>query len=149
MVLVIQHNNSDYYFHRAIRKYGYNNFKWEIITKSDDIDKLNQLEKDYILEYQSNNRKNGYNLLSGGDNFTHNKETLKKMSVNKIGSQNPFYGHNNNIKTRKTRYKTRYFDRYIYRKWRKYPKEIEYNEAKEKPRNKDKHKIPQLTVVSQ
>lgn len=32
------------YFHRAIRKYGENNFDWIVLDKANNQDKLNELE---------------------------------------------------------------------------------------------------------
>ena len=55
---------SDLYFHRALRKYGRDNFSWEIIEEIDN-DKLNDREIYWINYYNSYN--NGYNLTPGGD----------------------------------------------------------------------------------
>ena len=52
------------YFHKALRKYGFNNFNWKIICKCNDIKSLNKLEAYYIKLY--NTFKNGYNLTIGG-----------------------------------------------------------------------------------
>lgn len=52
--------------HRAINKYGKNNFTFEII-KECEIDELNDLEKYYINEYRSNVKDIGYNFTDGGD----------------------------------------------------------------------------------
>ena len=54
-------------FHKAIRKYGTENFKWSIIWKG-NIVKLNEKEKHYIKEYKSYS--NGYNMTEGGDFFS-------------------------------------------------------------------------------
>ena len=58
--------NPKYYFHKAINKYGPENFKWEVVDKTDNKDKLNQLEIFYIGYYDTFG-KNGYNLTTGGD----------------------------------------------------------------------------------
>lgn len=58
---------SPYYFHQAIRKYGFENFEWTILQFSFNLEKLNALEKFYINLYESNNRKKGYNLTEGGE----------------------------------------------------------------------------------
>lgn len=58
-------------FHSALRKYGIDNFKWEILIwlQSDSADNLaeslNELEWYYIKKY--NSFKNGYNMTRGGD----------------------------------------------------------------------------------
>ena len=65
--------NSLNYFHRALRKYGHNNFIWEIIEtiekddKKELIDVLSQMEIYWINKDQTNNLKYGYNMTPGGD----------------------------------------------------------------------------------
>ena len=54
-------------FHRAIRKYGWDNFKYEIVATSDDIEILNLLEIMYIKKYNTK-VPNGYNVETGGKN---------------------------------------------------------------------------------
>ena len=59
------------YFHRAIRKYGIDNFEWTILekissdTKENLYECLNVLEIKYIKQY--NSYYNGYNLTLGGN----------------------------------------------------------------------------------
>ena len=78
----------DLVFYRAINKYGFENFKWEIIEECNDICQLNQLEKKYI-----NENKNGYNVAKGGDggdtisnhpNLESIKENVSKFHKGKI-----------------------------------------------------------------
>jgi hypothetical protein len=77
--------NCDYAFHRAIRKYGFENIAWEIIEKysDDDLDKLLQIlnereiywiekDKTYLHEF-------GYNMKIGGFNGKHGEETKEKI----------------------------------------------------------------------
>lgn len=73
-------------FHRALRKYGYDNFKFEILIQfsSKDIDRLkyllDELEKFYIRKYNSTNRYYGYNLTSGGEGlFNPSNEVREKL----------------------------------------------------------------------
>ena len=53
-------------FHKAIEKYGEENFEWEIIDSTEDFQKANELESYYIKEYNSF-KPNGYNMTFGGD----------------------------------------------------------------------------------
>ena len=53
------------YFHKAIKKYGKDNFEWEIVGKYSSLDELNEAEKYFIRKY--NTFKNGYNLTEGGE----------------------------------------------------------------------------------
>lgn len=64
----------------AINKYGWENFKIAIIDSANTINELNEKEIYYINKYNSNNKKYGYNLESGGRNGTPNNDTLEKMS---------------------------------------------------------------------
>jgi group I intron endonuclease len=81
----IQHQNKakyekiDTYFANSLRKYGCENFDWVILDTSNNIEDLNLMEKEYILLYNSV-APNGYNLQSGGLNFTHSELTKKKLS---------------------------------------------------------------------
>lgn len=68
-------------FYNAIRKYGFDKFKWEVIDCAESIDELNRKEKFYIKSL--NSIKKGYNISeggSGGDNFTNHpdKENIRK-----------------------------------------------------------------------
>lgn len=79
------------HFHRAIRKYGWDNFDYEVVftTISSDPDRLKLLldtmEKYFIKKY--NSFKEGYNsTLGGGGNLGYitSEETKKKLSeINK------------------------------------------------------------------
>lgn len=59
-------HGSELYFHRAIRKYGKENFSWEIIAHGNNAEELDNLEKFYIAEFLSNDSSYGYNLTAGG-----------------------------------------------------------------------------------
>lgn len=95
-------------FYRAIRKYGFNSFIYEILYKTKESNSvqaikrvLDCLEKAYIKYF--NSFKNGYNCTDGGGGilgFKPNNQTRLKMSICKIGSKNHFYGkvHTNEAK---------------------------------------------------
>lgn len=65
----IQHFNCKKHhpLYNAIRKYGKDNFTFEVIDTSNDRKVLCELEKYYIKLYNSTNRKYGYNISSGGE----------------------------------------------------------------------------------
>jgi len=76
-----------YYFHRAINKYGKENFEWEVLEKFDFKEELDEMEFHYIMQYNSKSP-NGYNLTFGGEsthNYKHNKEARKKISATTKG----------------------------------------------------------------
>ena len=65
---IAEHVNSanrgdGYYLHSAIRLYGWENFKYEVIAETDNSDVLNELESFYIHKYNSD--VDGYNLSKG------------------------------------------------------------------------------------
>jgi group I intron endonuclease len=78
------HNNSNYLgsglmLNNAIKKYGKENFHKEIIEVCNSKEELNEREKFWIKELNSQDREIGYNIAdggSGGDTFTNciNKE---------------------------------------------------------------------------
>lgn len=66
-----EHGDGSYddYFKKAIRKYGKENFKPEVIEYSDDKNYLQEREKYWIQQYNSYAgwpNSNGYNLTTGG-----------------------------------------------------------------------------------
>lgn len=77
-------NDKDYEapLHRAFRKYGYENFTYEILMEeyNNDIDLLNLIESYYIQKYNSK-IPNGYNILDGGKNSEreYSEESKEKM----------------------------------------------------------------------
>lgn len=50
----------------AMRKYGVENFKFEIVCYANNVNELNKLETYYIKKYNTVN--DGYNMSYGGDN---------------------------------------------------------------------------------
>ena len=56
---------SDLVFHRAIRKYGWDNFEHIIILENLTFDEAIQKEIEYIELLKTTNRKYGYNISDG------------------------------------------------------------------------------------
>lgn len=78
---------------RAIKKYGWDNIKHEILFSNLTKEEAEKKEIELIAYYKSNNSKYGYNIDNGGNCFgTHSKETLKKMSEAQKGQKNHMYG---------------------------------------------------------
>lgn len=92
------YKNNDNYFHRAIKKYGVDNFKWEVICICPNINSLNEQEKYYIVRYNSKNK--GYNLKSGGLNGRHSKSSKNKIRLSMLGKKNHFYGKHHTKETK-------------------------------------------------
>lgn len=81
------------YFSRALKKYGPENFRWEIVSKCYSAEELNNIEIEMIEKYDTFG--NGYNLTKGGEGnvgFKYTKESKKKLSEGKKGEKNPMYG---------------------------------------------------------
>ena len=74
------------HFYRAIKKYGWENIKHEILYENLEENEAYEKEKELIKKYGSNNYEKGYNKSIGGEKtalgFRHTKETKEKMSKN-------------------------------------------------------------------
>lgn len=69
----------------AIRKYGEENFSFEIIEECDDS-QIDEREIFWIHQFDSRNPEKGFNLASGGQGcFGHSEETKRKISESKRG----------------------------------------------------------------
>jgi len=83
--------DSGYYFHRALKKYGFNNFKWEILFNS-DVDSILREKEQYFIELLKTIRPRGYNLTVGGDGiigYKFSEEVRKKLSIMRKGKKVP------------------------------------------------------------
>lgn len=64
---------------RAVKKYGWNNMKVEILGTTRQLHKLNDYERKFVKLYKSFG-KQGYNLLSGGrSNYRMSDKTKQRM----------------------------------------------------------------------
>lgn len=88
--------NNDSYIHRAIIKYGIENFEFKILIhiQAESLEelniKLNTLEIYYITKYDSYN--SGYNITTGGEGTPGailSESTKIKQGLAKIGDKNP------------------------------------------------------------
>lgn len=80
--VVFSNNNNYGVFQKAIKKYGVDNFRWQVICICPDIDSLNEREQYYIAFYDSMN--NGYNRTSGGINYKMSDETREKLKQSNL-----------------------------------------------------------------
>lgn len=90
-------------FYNAIRKYGWENFDWQVIYQSTDGNHtLNVMEQYFITEHDSFHK--GYNSTLGGDGALglkspmcgkkHSEKTKQYLSEINSGKLNRFYGKN-------------------------------------------------------
>ena len=97
---------------RAIKKYGWENFKYEVVVYEDDKEKLLELEQ-YYIKYFNSKMPNGYNMTDGGEKLyrennpfyghRHNektKEKISKIASLRTGEKNPFYNHHHTEETK-------------------------------------------------
>lgn len=71
------------YFYSAIQKYGWNNFKHEILYAGLTKEQACKIEVELIALYRSNDKRFGYNFSIGGESRTgckHSEETCRKLS---------------------------------------------------------------------
>ncbi|AFX93521.1 homing endonuclease [Serratia phage phiMAM1] len=74
---------SDFFIHQAIRKYGEDQFSFQVISESNDGEELKRLEMENIKISCSHMTQNGYNKTWGGDGATF---------INKHGAKDPVTG---------------------------------------------------------
>ena len=72
-------------FHKAIRKYGFENFKWNIIYKTNDQNDADEKEIEFIKILADNRR---YNILENrSGTYIRTPEIRKKISESKSGQK--------------------------------------------------------------
>lgn len=84
-----KYSRTEYVFHKALKKYGEENFKWEVVCKCRNNKVSDFLEEFFINRFNSfyGNGK-GYNMTNGGRGFTgrhHSKETKKILKEKNSG----------------------------------------------------------------
>lgn len=86
-------------FFKALKKYGKENFKKEIIEELESIEEMNNREKYWIETLNAQDSSIGYNLANGGDGGDtssfidySNPEYKKKLSDAQSGEKNSQYG---------------------------------------------------------
>lgn len=112
----IVHNNICMPFHKALKKYGVENFDWEIIDSVITRQELCEKEKEWIKSLNSRDKNIGYNITEGGEDgdtiskHPNRDEIVRKISENNVyrkhpdkklelskkmsGKNNPMYGKN-------------------------------------------------------
>lgn len=73
-------DNSDFVIVRAMQKYKFDNFKYDVIITAVSVDDINELEIAAIAQYNSTNPEIGYNKHPGGNHHPHSEETCTKIS---------------------------------------------------------------------
>ena len=73
------------YLYNAIKKYGWENIEHSIIKTNLTKEEAEQMEKDLIAYFHSNEHDHGYNWADGGSAYKHSIESRKKMSEAHMG----------------------------------------------------------------
>lgn len=85
----VNHNRYNSYFHRALRKHGWDNFVWEIVCECGSIRELNEMESLFIAKFNTRSPY-GYNLTNGGDGCAGrivSESTRRRISNSRIGKK--------------------------------------------------------------
>lgn len=96
--------NYNIYIKNAIQKYGWNNFKHEVLFSNLTEVEAKQLEIELIAKYNSTNRKFGYNITLGGESgngYKHTEETKRRISNTEKGRPSPLKGKHMSEETKK------------------------------------------------
>lgn len=77
------------YLQRAIKKYGKNNFRYELLVVTHTQEMADYWEEFFIRKHGSRNPNLGYNIRGGGSRgkFTHSQETKDKIAKSKLGKK--------------------------------------------------------------
>jgi hypothetical protein len=92
---------------KAIKKYGRENFKREIVAFAESAEELNILETEYIKNCNAVNDEKYYNLSLGGDcgkpalGYHRNQELRDKQRIAMSGDKNYNYGKHFSVETRR------------------------------------------------
>jgi hypothetical protein len=88
-------------FHKAIRKYGWDNFIWDAIYQSLEYEHtLEVMESHFIAEHDS--IKNGYNMIDGGTSWAGSKNPMRNPDiVAKMAGKNHYTRKPDYVETRK------------------------------------------------
>ena len=85
------------HFYDSIQKYGWNNFKHEILYDNLTVEQATSIEQELIKKYNTTDKHYGYNNTTGGDiNYNYSFEARQNMSEHnarcwsgKFGKDNP------------------------------------------------------------
>lgn len=98
--------NPKYELDRAIKKYGIENFNYDILetfntTNLEEVNKWMDEREEYYIKFYNCLNPNGYNLLSNRHHPEFCKLTRERISTNCLGNKNGFYGRKHSEETRK------------------------------------------------
>jgi len=81
-------NEPSQYVHRAIKKYGIENFVFEVVATCISLDSVNVIEQILIQQYNSHDNNYGYNVAMGGRSAINAGRSLSEEHKRRIGEAN-------------------------------------------------------------
>lgn len=103
-------NNSNCLIHKAMRKYGRDNFSFNIIFESYDLTLTKNIMEPICIEVYNSLVPNGYNMTLGGEGIVgykwtetqkQNQSGINNPMYGKFGQLNPFFGKKHTDETKK------------------------------------------------
>lgn len=70
---------NNFYFHKALVKYGRDNFSIDVLQECETAEEAAKLEIEYISKYHSQDHLIGYNLTKGGEGVVGRKKTQQEI----------------------------------------------------------------------
>ena len=96
-------------FIKAIRKYGIENFQWEILMECESREHLDSMEDEMIKIHHTHKSEGGYNIRGANkgksgfkSDFRHTEEHKQKMRERMLGDKNPMKNHEVSESVKKT-----------------------------------------------
>jgi group I intron endonuclease len=89
---------SRFYFSRALSKYGFSAFKWEILQICSSVEELDSAEIFWIQHFNSTDSKFGFNIKTGGRFGKLPIEYYKNISKRMLGDKNPMFNKKSPIR---------------------------------------------------
>lgn len=89
------------HFWNAIQKYGWEDFKHEVLERCETESEAMCRERYYIAKYQTNNDAYGYNIKEGGEHQTYPQEIRDRISKANKGCAGSMLGKHHSEETKK------------------------------------------------
>jgi group I intron endonuclease len=89
--IAVSNKNGNSYFHKAIRKYGFDNFALETLYECSSYEILGIMETFKIMVHKTHISEGGYNLTWGGEG-SYGRKRSKETNLKLSGKNHPMYG---------------------------------------------------------
>ena len=99
--IFLAEHGTDFYFYRAIRKHGVDNFLIHQIDGTESEQEASELERLYIGIFKSHKPEHGYNSTLGGEGVRPNEQTRLKMKEAASGTNSIMFGRKHSEESKK------------------------------------------------